>query len=144
MDYKLIENEYYIRVDKGEDIISSIIKICKDEKIETAHFRGIGCCGKIDIQTYIPQKEEFISHVKEGIFELLSIDGNVSSDNGELFLHAHASFSYLDKNNEIKLIGGHLKEGVVEYTAEIILKPAKENISRMIDEKTGISVWKLH
>jgi hypothetical protein len=24
------------------------------------------------------------------------------------------------------------------------LTPAKENISRMIDEKTGISVWKLH
>lgn len=144
MDYRLIGNEYYIRIDKDEDIISSILKICHSEKIETAHFRGIGCCRKIDIQTYIPQKEQFVSHVKEGIFELLSIDGNISPNNGELFLHAHANFSYLDKNNEIKLIGGHLKEGIVEYTAEIILTPAKENISRMIDKKTGISIWKLN
>jgi hypothetical protein len=144
MDYKLIGNEYYIRIDKGEDIISSILKVCHTEKVATAHFRGIGCCGKIDIQTYIPDKKEFVSHIKNGIFELLSIDGNISPDNGDLFLHSHASFSYLDKDNEIKMIGGHLKEGIVEYTAEIILTPAKENISRMIDEKTGISVWKLN
>ncbi len=39
------------------------------------------------------------------------------------------------------MIGGHLRETIVEYTAEIILTPAKHNILRMIDPKTGTSVW---
>jgi hypothetical protein len=142
MDYRLIGNEYYIRIDKDEEILSSILNICKRENIKTAHFRGIGCCNTINIQTYIPQKEEFLSHIRTGIFELISIDGNISPEEEELFIHAHASFSYLE-DNEIKIIGGHLKTAIVEYTAEIVLTPAEENISRMVDSKTGITVWKL-
>jgi hypothetical protein len=143
MDYRAIGNEIYIRIDKDEDILESILAICKKENIQTANFRGIGCCRKIDIQTYIPQKEEFISHIKTGIFEMLSLDGNISPENdGSLFLHAHSTFSYLE-NGEIKMIGGHLKEAIVEYTAEIILNPAQETIARMIDPKTNISVWDL-
>lgn len=143
MDYKKIGDEIYIRIDKDEEILESLLKICNLENIKTGYFQGIGCCEKIDIQTYIPQKEEFLSHVKTGIFEMLSFDGNISSENdGSLFLHAHASFSYLE-NGEIKMIGGHIKEAVVRYTAEIILTPAKETISRMRDPKTGIRVWKL-
>jgi hypothetical protein len=143
MDYRIIGNEIYIRIDKDEEILESILNICKKENIKTANFRGIGCCNTIDIQTYIPQQQEFLSHIKTGIFEMLSIDGNISPENdGNLFLHAHSTFSYLE-NNEIKIIGGHLKSAVVEYTAEIILNPAKENISRMIDPKTGIQIWNL-
>jgi hypothetical protein len=143
MDYRIIGDEIYIRIDKDEEILENILTICKRENIKTAHFRGIGCCNTIDIQTYIPQREEFISHIKTGIFEMLSVDGNISPENDRsLFLHSHAAFSYLD-DGDIKMIGGHLKKAVVEYTAEIVLNPAKENISRMIDSKTGISVWNL-
>jgi hypothetical protein len=143
MDYKKIANEIYIRIDKGDEILAEILNICKSENIKTAHFRGIGGCDRIDIQTFIPSKNDFISHKKEGIFEMVSLDGNITPDNDEIFLHAHAVFSYLE-NDEIKMIGGHLKEAFVKYTAEIILTPAVEDISRMIDDKTGISVWKLH
>jgi hypothetical protein len=142
MDYRKIGEEYYLRVDKDEEIVSSILKTCQNEKIRTAHFRGIGGCDIIDIQTFIPEQNDFISHRKTGVFELISIDGNVSPDKDDIFIHSHAIFSYLE-NDEIKIIGGHLKEAYVKYTAEIILTPAKEDISRMIDPKTGISVWKL-
>jgi hypothetical protein len=143
MDYRKIGNEFYIRIDKDDEIINGILEVCENESIKTAHFRGIGGCDKINIQTFIPAKNDFISHKKEGIFEMVSLDGNISPDNDEIFLHAHAVFSYLE-NGEIKMIGGHLKEAFVKYTAEIILTPAVENISRMLDDKTGISVWKLH
>jgi hypothetical protein len=143
MDYRKIGNEFYIRIDKDDEILSKILEVCKKENVRTAHFRGIGGCDKINIQTFIPAKNDFISHEKEGVFEMISLDGNISPDNDEIFLHAHAVFSYLE-NDEIKMIGGHLKEAFVKYTAEIILTPAVENISRMIDDKTGISVWKLH
>jgi hypothetical protein len=144
MDYKRIDNEIYIRVDKDEEVIETLLKVCEKEEIKTAHFKGIGGCDKIDIQTYIPEKEEFISHIKTGTIEMLTLDGNISpEDDGSLFVHAHSSFSYLE-NNEIKMIGGHLKQAFIKYTAEIILTPAKSTISRMTDPKTGIRVWELN
>lgn len=70
--------------------------------------------------------------------------GNVTTDkNNEPYLHAHASFSYLDKNGNVILTGGHLKEAHISYTGEIILTPADEMIGRMIDSKTGVEIWKL-
>ena len=42
---------------------------------------------------------------------MLSINGNVTiSHEGKLFAHAHAMFSYIDENDKIALIGGHLKK----------------------------------
>lgn len=142
MDYKKIGKEIYIRIDKDEEIIENILNICKKEKIKTAHFKGIGCCEKINIQTYVPQKKDFISHIKTGTLEMISCDGNITSEDKDLVLHAHASFSYLE-NEDIKMIGGHLKEAFVEYTAEIVLTPTEETITGMTDLKTGIRVWNL-
>ena len=69
---------------------------------------------------------------------------NVTTDkNNEPFLHSHASFSYLDKNGNIVLTGGHLKEARISYTGEIILNAAEEKIGRMMDPNAGIEVWKL-
>jgi len=143
MDYRKIGEEIYIRVDRDEEIVECIQNVCKKENIKTAHFKGIGGCDKIVVQTYIEKINDFESHEKNGIFELLSLDGNISpEDDGSLYIHSHASFSYLE-NDEIKMIGGHLKQAFVRYTAEIILTPAKENISRMKDLKAGIRVWDL-
>jgi len=143
MKYRLNGNEIYVRVDKDDEILDSILKICNKESIRTAHFRGIGFCKKIELQTYLPEKEEFLSNVKNRACEMVSLDENVSpEDDGSLAIHAHSSFSFHD-NYAIKMIGGHLKEAVVGYTAEIILTPAYKSIERMTDPKTGIRVWKL-
>lgn len=143
MDYKKIGNEVYIRIDKGEELVSSILAICKRENINTAHFSGIGGCGKVVLQTYVPSLRNFTSHLKTGSLEMLSLDGNISPNNlNDIVLHAHATFSYIE-NDEVKIIGGHLKEAQILYTAEIILTPAKENISRMYDKNAQIDVWDL-
>ena len=44
MDYKMYGGTVYIRMDKGDEIVSSLLGLCKAEGIASAIFIGIGGC----------------------------------------------------------------------------------------------------
>ena len=146
MDYKKFNDYIYARFDKGDEIISGILDICRKEEILSATYSGIGGCGDVTVGTLIPETNEFLKHNKSGVMlEMISLNGNISSDdNNNIEHHTHAMFSYLDENKEPKFLGGHLLKATVLYTAEIEIKPVQGGvIRRKQDEATGIIVWKL-
>lgn len=144
MEYKKLGDAYYIRFDKGDEVVSGILELCRTEKIESATYSGIGGCQSADIQTFIPERGEFESHKVTGMLELVSFLGNVISDEeGKLYHHTHAMFAYKD-GEEHRSIGGHLKETTVLYTAEIELRPTIGGvIKREYNPETGTGFWKL-
>ncbi len=146
MDYQVSSSGVYVRIDKNEEILRSITTVCRKEHIQSAIFHGIGAFGQACVATYIPEKDDFLEHQKTGMLELISLDGNISHDeDGQIYEHAHALFSYLDKESGISFFGGHLKSAVVSYTAEIVIEPVSGyGFGRMTDPHTGITVWKLH
>ena len=141
MEYKKLNGEYFLRIDPHEEILESITKLCEAEKIFGGHFQGIGACGEVSLSTYLPAEQKFTFHNFSGMFEMISLLGNVTEGaDGKINLHAHASFSFLD-GEKISVIGGHLKSAVVNYTAEIILRPANEVISQRFDIVEKVGVW---
>ena len=59
----------------------------------------------------------------DGMLEMVSLNGNVvSADDGQLYHHPHALFSF-KKDGQHGMAGGHLKSTTVLYTAEIELRP---------------------
>lgn len=144
MDYRKEKNAIYIRVDKGEEVLATIKKVCEKERVGAGYFQGIGACGRAVLSTWIPEKEDFIHHTLTGMLEMISLMGNISTDqNGEPFSHSHAIFSFLKDNGEVVVAAGHLEEAEISYTGEIVLSLAEEKIGRMFDARAGIDVWKL-
>ena len=146
MKYKKYNSSIYARFDKGDEVLTSIIDVCKKENICLASFSGIGGCGEVTVGTYEIDKADYKTETKTGMLEMLSINGNVTvNQDNELFAHAHAMFSYIDENNKIALIGGHLKKAVILLTGEVVIKPElDEKINRIKDKNVGINVWDLH
>ena len=141
MDYRKFGQTYYIRMDRGDDIISEILAICKKEGIESCVFSGIGGCSSAVIQTFIPESGTFESQHLEGMLELASLNGNVIADGEEYYHHTHAVFSY-KQGQALCMAAGHMKEIVVSYTAEIELRPVIEGtIHRKYDPETGTGFW---
>ena len=73
---------------------------------------------------------------------LVSLNGNVvRDDDGKLFHHTHALFSF-KKDGQHGMAGGHLKATTVLYTAEIELRPTVGGaIGRKFDPETGTGFW---
>jgi len=142
MDYKKIGDTYYIRMDRGDEIISNILTVCKEESIPSAVFTGIGGCQHAELQVFIPENGSFETEQIGGMLELVSLNGNVVCDNdGQLFHHTHALFSY-KKEGRHGMAAGHLKATTVLYTAEIELRPTVGGaIRRKYDSETGTGFW---
>lgn len=154
MDYRKIGENYYIRMDRGDEIITNLLKICEQESIPSAVFSGIGGCQSAELQVFIPEKGCFETEHLEGMLELVSINGNVVRDGeGQLFHHTHALFSFKQKigsdaaasahpDDRQTVAGGHLKATTVLYTAEIELRPTVGGaIRRKYDPETGTGFW---
>ena len=142
MDYRIYNNTAYIRLDRDDEIIGNIIEICRKEHIGSAVFSGIGGCKKAEIQTFIPEYGTFETQSIEGMLELVSLNGNiVTDDNGEYFHHTHAMFSF-KKDGGHHTAAGHIKSITVLYTAEIELRPTLGGtIRRKFDPETGTGFW---
>ncbi|HBI51531.1 MAG TPA: DUF296 domain-containing protein [Ruminococcaceae bacterium] len=142
MDYRIYNNTAYIRLDRDDEIIGNIIEICRKEHIGSAVFSGIGGCKKAEIQTFIPENGTFETQSIEGMLELVSLNGNiVTDDNGEYFHHTHAMFSF-KKDGGHHTAAGHIKSITVLYTAEIELRPTLGGtIRRKFDPETGTGFW---
>ena len=142
MEYRKFGETYYIRMDRGDEVIANILEVCRDESIPSAVFSGIGGCQRAELQVFIPETGSFETERLEGMLELVSLNGNVVRDgNGQLFHHTHALFSF-KKEGQHGMAGGHLKSTTVLYTAEIELRPTVGgSIGRKFDPETGTGFW---
>jgi hypothetical protein len=142
MEYKKIGETYYVRMDRGDEIIRNILEICHKESIPSAIFTGIGGCSNAELQVFIPDTGTFETETIEGMLELVTLNGNVvSDDDGQLFHHTHALFSF-KKEGQHGMAAGHLKSTTVLYTAEIELRPTiGGSIGRKFDPETGTGFW---
>ena len=107
MEYRKIGDNYYIRMDRGDEIISNLLEICEKESIPSAVFSGIGGCQSAELQVFIPERlrvgersswtsqaaepsagmtGSFETEQLEGMLELVSLNGNVvRDDDGKQF-----------------------------------------------------------
>lgn len=142
MEYRKYGDTFYIRMDRGDEIIEKILMVCKEEGIHSCTFNGIGGCGKAEIQTFIPGTGTFEMRRLEGMLELVSLNGNVITDeNGDHYHHTHAIFAY-KVGEDHRVAAGHMKSIMVSYTAEIELRPVVDGeIKRKYDPETGTGFW---
>ena len=142
MEYRKFGETWYVRMDKGDEIIGGILELCRKEDIRSAVFSGIGGCSAAEIQTFIPETGAFETENLTGMLELVSLNGNVVTDaDGQRYHHTHAAFSY-KADGQHRMAAGHMKSITVLYTAEIELRPVIGGaIMRKRDEETGTGFW---
>ena len=142
MEYRKYNATYYVRLDCGDEVIACILNLCKNENIKSAIFTGTGGCSETEIQTFIPETGLFETQKIQGMLELVSLTGNIiTDDDGEYYHHTHALFSYKD-GNQHRIAAGHVKSITVSYTTEIELRPViGGEIKRKYDSETGTGFW---
>lgn len=136
MEYKSRGKELLIRLDDGEEIIESIKSICKKEKIDSAFVSAIGAAKTAEISHYNTKDKKYNTKKFEGMLEIISINGNIGMNEGELVLHLHIAISMHD----FTTISGHLMSAHVYPTCEILVLPYSVKIKRKHDEKTGLNL----
>ncbi|MGI6486518.1 MAG: DNA-binding protein [Thermoanaerobacterales bacterium] len=138
MEYKKFGNKYVMRIDKGEEIVDTLKKFCQDEKIKLGFVNGIGAVNKVRVGLFDTKSKQYNSAQLEGDYEITSLLGNISTKDGEVYLHLHINLSDANYNTR----GGHLNSAVISGTGEIIIETIEGSVERQFSEEIGLNLYK--
>ena len=141
MDYREFKDKFYLLLDKGDEIIASLTALCEKEQLRAASFEGIGGCDHVEVGIFDPDKKSYVTHVQDGLLELVSLNGNVTRYEDRPYIHAHAVFAYHDEAMRAQTLSGHLLSAQIGLTAEIAVTPVDLPITRKYVDELGIRVW---
>jgi predicted DNA-binding protein with PD1-like motif len=136
MVYKAFGSTVVVRIDRGEEIISSIKEVCEKENIKLASISALGAVDHAVVGLYKVEERSYSHNTFEGEMEMTALVGNVTTKDGEVYLHIHADFA--DESG--KAFGGHLSEAVISGTCEMFIQRIDGEIGRRPDNKTGLSI----
>jgi predicted DNA-binding protein with PD1-like motif len=118
MWHKEKNNIIIIRLFPDEDIHENIKKVCSKFDIRTGIIlSGIGQIKEFELGFFNKEKNKYVTKKFFLTYELLSLSGNVCYDNENFIIHLHVVLG----DEKMNTVGGHLINGIVEVTNEIIL-----------------------
>ena len=137
MEYQKFKDCYVLRLDPGDEVLSSIKDLCEKENIYCASIEGLGATDDFEIGAYDLEKQAFKGNVFHFPAEITSLIGNVTRQEKEVYLHLHMTVAD-EKGNAF---GGHLKYAVINCTGEIILRVIDGEVHRKKEEQTGLNIF---
>lgn len=136
MIYKVFGDTIVVRLERGEEIISSLMELCNEKNITGGAVTGIGAVDHVVIGLYKVDEKKYYSNTFDMEMEITGLMGNISVKDNEPYLHLHGNFA----DSEGKVFGGHLNEARISATCEIVINRIKGSIGRKFDDSIGLNV----
>ena len=124
-----------VRMDPGEEILTTLAQLCRDEHILLGEFRALGAADELELGVYDVAKQQYFKQTFHGAYEITSLFGTISEKDGDVYLHAHLSASTYDGAT----IGGHLNKAVISGTCEMVVEPMEGHCGRELNPLTGLN-----
>ena len=138
MDYRQFGDIYVIRMDRGEEIVSSLMEFCRKENIMLGSVEALGAADHAVIGLYDVDKREFHKRTYDEPLEVTSLVGNISTKDGEVYLHLHINLA----REDMSVVGGHLNECRLSATCEMFVRKIEGRVERKLDEEvTGLNLY---
>ena len=139
MKIKKIDEKLFVKLEKGEEVVSGLKAACDEAGVRSGSVSGIGATDKAEIGFYEASSGDYRVKKVTGDHELLSLNGNIAVVDDKAFPHLHIMLG----DSEYRVIGGHLVSAVISVTCEIIVDIADGVIERKEDEETGLKLWEV-
>jgi uncharacterized protein len=143
MQYKLMSDEprtYAVILETGEDVSAELERFAAAHNLSGSSFKAIGALQSVKLGWFDWKTKKYKTAValREQV-ELLSLIGDIALKDGRPQVHAHV---VVGRSNG-RAYGGHLLEGKVRPTCEIILTESPVGMQRQFDPESGIALIRL-
>lgn len=137
MEYRRFGSRYVVRIDKGEEVLACLERLCQEEGIRAGSFTGLGAAGRIALGLFDTEKKQYRRTEFTGLMEITSLVGNISEMNGKPYLHCHITAC----REDMTVVGGHLNECHISGTAEIAVDVIQGTVGRRFSEEIGLNLY---
>ena len=134
MEYKDFGKTIVVRLDKGDEIVKSLLDVAEQAHCPLASVSGIGATDDFEVGVFDTAKGDYDRFRHTGNHEINALVGSLTTKDGKPYLHVHITCA--GKNG---VVGGHLFSGTISLTGEIFLQKIDGSTDRKFDASVGIN-----
>ena len=136
MRYEKITGGYFVRLERGEEVLPTLCEFVAKRKIGGGFIAGLGAVENITLGYFDPHEGKYTEVNFPGEYELANLTGNIAYIDGKPFVHAHATISDREMNTK----GGHWFSGKVAATVECYIALVGKKFTRSLDSHLGLKL----
>jgi len=122
--------------DKGDEVVAGLSEFARAQKVGAAHFTAIGAFSAVTLGYFDRAKKDYVKIPVTEQVEVLSLVGDVARQDDEPKIHAHVVVGKSDGTAH----GGHLIDGRVWPTLELVLTESARTLARKSDPESGLAL----
>ena len=130
------EKTFAVIFEKGDEVIETLRRFANEQRLLASHFTAIGALSNVVIGFFDPAKKQYKRIPIREQVEVLSLKGGITFEGDVPKIHAHIVLGKADGT----AYGGHLLEGHVFPTIELILVESPKYLQRRLDKETGLAL----
>jgi predicted DNA-binding protein with PD1-like motif len=133
------ETSFVVVLDDGEEAVESLLGFARDNGITSGRFTGLGAFSSVVLGFFDFETKDYIRTNLDEQVEVATLVGDFAMKDGAPKLHPHIVVSKRDG----RAYGGHLLEGLVHPTLEVLITVAPDHLRRETDPATGLPLLAL-
>ena len=120
----------------GDEAMGGLASFAKTESLGSSHFTAIGAFSRALVAYFDWSSKTYQPIPIDEQVEVLSFTGDITIENGQSKVHAHVVLGKADGTAH----GGHLLEGHVRPTLEIVIAESPRHLFRRLDPSSGLAL----
>lgn len=126
---------HVFRFDPGESFPGDLLALLERHGVRGGLVSAIGAFERATLAYFDAAERRYVELPVEEQVEVVSLAGNVASlEDGRPFAHLHVALSRRDGS----VVAGHLREGTVRPTLEVVVQATERPLRRVVDPETGL------
>jgi predicted DNA-binding protein with PD1-like motif len=130
------EQTFVLVFDLGDEAMQELREFAREHGLSAARFSGIGAFSRVVLGYFDWQEKDYQPIRVDEQVEVLALVGDVALDDGDSAVHAHVVVAGADGAAR----GGHLLEGHVRPTLEIVLTESPAHLRKRYDPESGLTL----
>jgi uncharacterized protein len=127
---------YAVILSTGDEAASALAEFAREQRLGGSHFTAIGAASRV-VVAYFDWASKQYQHIRiDEQVEVLSLVGDIALDQGQPKVHAHVVVGKSDGSAH----GGHLIEGHVRPTLEIVVTESPRHLHKRFDPESGLAL----
>lgn len=122
--------------EEGDEAMAELGRFAREHGLSAAHFTGIGAFSDVTLGYFDWGKKDYKRIPIEEQVEVATLAGDIALKDGEPQVHAHLVVG----DSQGRAHAGHLIEGHVRPTLEVVLTETPAELRKRIDEETGLAL----
>ena len=133
---QLDSGTYAVIFETGDEAVSGLTQFAKSQRLAASQFTAIGAFESLTLGYFEWEKKQYKKNPVNEQVEVLSFLGDITLEKEEAKLHVHCVVGRADGT----ALGGHLMDGKVRPTLEVIIREAPAHLKRTWNEEAQLAL----